>query len=66
MNKDQIKGNWKQFKGEVKQEWGKLTNDDLDYIAGSRDKLEGKVQERYGIEREVAKKRVDNFYQKYD
>ena len=61
MNWDQIEGKWKQFKGSAKQNWGKLTDDDLDYISGSRDKLIGKIQERYGMQKEDAQKRVDQW-----
>jgi len=46
MNWDQVEGKWQQFKGSVKQKWGKLTDDDLDVIAGKRDQLVGKIQER--------------------
>jgi len=49
MNWDQMEGKWKQAKGAVKQKWGKLTDDDLDVIAGQKDKLVGRIQERYGI-----------------
>ena len=49
-------GNWKQFKGQVKEKWGKLTDDDLDVVAGKRDQLLGKIQERYGITKEEAEK----------
>ena len=59
MNWDQIKGKWKQAKGKAQQQWGKLTDDDLDVIAGHREELVGKVQERYGIEKEEAEKQVD-------
>lgn len=58
MNSDQIDGNWKQFKGEVKRQWGKLTDNHLDQIDGSREKLAGKIQESYGIAREEAEKQV--------
>ena len=61
MNWDQIEGNWKQFKGEAKRQWGKLTNDDLDVIEGNRDKLVGKIQERYGIAKDEAERRVDRW-----
>ena len=56
MNWDQMEGKWKQMKGAVKQKWGKLTDDDLDVIAGKQDQLLGKIQERYGITREAAEK----------
>jgi uncharacterized protein YjbJ (UPF0337 family) len=61
MNWDQIEGKWKQVKGTVKQKWGKLTDDDLEVIAGSRDKLVGKIQERYGIGKETAEQEVDSW-----
>lgn len=60
-NWDQIEGNWKQLKGSAREQWGKLTNDDLDVIGGKRDKLIGKIQERYGIEREAAEKQVEDY-----
>ncbi len=59
MNKDIFKGNWKQFKGKAKKQWGKLTDDDLDVIEGNTDILAGKIQERYGISKEEAKKQID-------
>jgi len=58
MNWDQIAGNWKQVKGVVKKKWGKLTDDDVDVIAGKRDILLGKIQERHGIAREEAEKEL--------
>jgi len=61
MNWDQIQGKWKQMKGSAKQQWGKLTDDDLDIIAGQRDKLIGRLQERYGIARDEAEKRADEW-----
>ena len=61
MNWDQIAGNWKQMKGSLRERWGKLTDDDLTVIAGQRDKLVGKVQERYGIAREEAQKMADEW-----
>jgi uncharacterized protein YjbJ (UPF0337 family) len=61
MNWDQIEGKWKQMKGSVKQKWGKLTDDDLDYIAGSRDKFVGRIQERYGIAKDEAQKQADEW-----
>ncbi|HYG77864.1 MAG TPA: CsbD family protein [Planctomycetota bacterium] len=59
MNIDILKGQWKQLKGDVKQWWGKLTDDDLEYIDGSKDKLIGKLQERYGYTREKAEEEAD-------
>jgi uncharacterized protein YjbJ (UPF0337 family) len=61
MNWDQIEGKWKQAKGAVKQRWGRLTDDDLDIIAGQRDQLIGKIQERYGITKEAAEKEVEKW-----
>ena len=58
MNWDKIEGNWKQFKGKVKERWGKLTDDQLEQIAGSRDQLVGRLQEGYGISREEAERAV--------
>jgi uncharacterized protein YjbJ (UPF0337 family) len=59
MNSDQMEGKWKQLKGSVREKWGKLTDDDLEVIAGNKDKLLGKLQERYGITREEAEKQSD-------
>jgi uncharacterized protein YjbJ (UPF0337 family) len=61
MNWDQVEGQWKQIKGSAKQQWGKLTDDDLDVIAGKKDQLLGKLQERYGIQREEAKKQAEQW-----
>jgi uncharacterized protein YjbJ (UPF0337 family) len=58
MNQDTISGKWMQFKGMIQEQWGKLTDDDLDKIAGKRDQLLGKVQERYGIAREEAERQI--------
>src|ERR1044071_3755007 len=60
MNWDRVSGNWKQFRGKVKEQWGKLTDDELDQINGNREQLEGKIQERYGIAKDVAKKQIDD------
>ncbi|ABA56804.1 CsbD family protein [Nitrosococcus oceani] len=61
INWDQIEGNWKQFKGHARQKWGKLTDDEIDEAAGNKQILAGKIQERYGIEREEAEKQVEEF-----
>ncbi len=61
MNKEEIKGKWNQLKGEVKKQWGKLTDDDLDRIEGNRDILIGKIQERYGKSKEEAEREVDQY-----
>jgi uncharacterized protein YjbJ (UPF0337 family) len=59
MNWDQIEGKWKQMKGTVRQKWAKLTDDDLEYIAGNRDNFSGRLQERYGIAKEEAERQLD-------
>ena len=61
MNWEQVKGKWKQMKGSVKKRWGKLTDDDLEFIAGKRDELVGRIQERYGISKEEAQDQIDNW-----
>jgi len=61
MNEDRIEGNWKQVKGKVKEQWGKLTDDDLDVIAGKRDQLLGRIQERHGIAKDEAERQVKSF-----
>jgi len=61
MNWDQISGQWTQIKGSVREKWGKLTDDDLELVAGNRDKLIGKLQERYGLEKDRALASVDKF-----
>ena len=61
MNEDRMGGNWKQFKGKIKEQWGKLTDDDLDVIAGKRDQLLGRIQQRHGLARDEAEREVDNF-----
>jgi uncharacterized protein YjbJ (UPF0337 family) len=61
MNWDRIEGNWKQFKGKAKQKWGELTDDDLDKLAGKRDQLIGKIQERKGIARDKAEQEVNEW-----
>ncbi|HLH42794.1 MAG TPA: CsbD family protein [Bryobacteraceae bacterium] len=61
MNQDQLLGKWKQLRGSVKQQFGKLTDDDLNVIGGKRDLLIGKLQERYGYAREEAQRRADEW-----
>jgi uncharacterized protein YjbJ (UPF0337 family) len=61
MNWDTVKGNWKQFSGMVKEKWGKLTDDDLTAVAGKRDQLLGKLQERYGYAKDQAERELDDF-----
>ena len=59
MNWDRVEGQWKQMRGSAREKWGKLTDDDLDQIAGKRDKLVGLLQERYGIARDEAETRAE-------
>ena len=61
MNSDQLKGNWNILKGKARQKWGKLTDDELEQVAGNRDELVGKIQKEYGIAREEAEKQVDEW-----
>ena len=61
MNRDAVQGNWKQFKGLARHQWGKLTDDDLAVAAGKREELAGRLQERYGIAREKAEAEVDEW-----
>ncbi len=61
MNWDQAAGNWKKFKGAIKEKWGELTDDELDVIAGKRDKLVGAIQEKYGMTREEAEREVGEY-----
>ena len=61
MNWDQVEGKWKQSKGKFREKWGKLTDDDLQVIAGKRDQLVGRLQERYGFAKEEAQRQADAF-----
>jgi uncharacterized protein YjbJ (UPF0337 family) len=63
MNWDQMEGKWKQAKGSIKEKFGKLTDDDLTVINGNREKFVGKIQERYGVAKEEAQKRADEWAQ---
>ena len=61
MDWDRIEGNWKQFRGKVKEKWGALTDDDLDRIEGNREQLEGQLQERYGKAKDEVRKDVNDW-----
>ena len=61
MNWDRIEGNWKEFNGKVQQHWGDLTNDDLDVIKGKRTELAGRLQQRYGYQKEEAEKQINTW-----
>jgi uncharacterized protein YjbJ (UPF0337 family) len=65
MNDDVFKGKWHQLKGEMKSQWGKLTDDDFDRAEGDAEKLIGRVQERYGYQRDQAKREVDDFIRRH-
>ena len=58
MNQDRIRGRWKQLKGKVQEQWGKLTDDDLDVIAGRRDQLLGRIQQRHGLAKDQAERQL--------
>jgi uncharacterized protein YjbJ (UPF0337 family) len=61
MNWDQLRGMWNQLTGDVKRHWGKLTDDDLQMVEGDRQRLVGKIQERYGVTKEEADRQVDDW-----
>jgi uncharacterized protein YjbJ (UPF0337 family) len=61
MNWDRIEGNWKEFKGKAQQQWGKLTNDDLDVVEGKRKELAGRLQQRYGVAQDEAERQIDTW-----
>ena len=61
MNADRLEGNWKQLKGKMREKWGKLTDNDWETVAGKKDQLLGKLQERYGYTREQAERDYDDF-----
>jgi uncharacterized protein YjbJ (UPF0337 family) len=64
MDWDRIQGNWKQLKGKIREQWGHLTDDDLEKVAGQRDQLEGRIEERYGISKDEVRKQVDEWLKK--
>jgi uncharacterized protein YjbJ (UPF0337 family) len=65
MNEDRMKGGWKQFKGRIKEKWGKLTDDELDVMEGKRDQIIGKIQERYGLAKDEAARQYDELEGEY-
>jgi len=65
MNADQLKGKWKEMTGSVKAQWGDLTDDDVAEAGGEREKLAGKIQQRYGKSKEEAEREVDEFMAKH-
>ena len=64
MNWEQFDGKWKQLKGSAREQWGKLTDDDIERISGQRDQLIGKIQERYGLAKDIAEKQADEWWTK--
>jgi uncharacterized protein YjbJ (UPF0337 family) len=65
MNWDHIEGQWKDMKGKVREQWGKLTDDDLDVIGGKRDQLVGRIQQRYGTVKDDAEREVREFEERH-
>ena len=61
MNSDQLEGNWKQLKGKMREQWGKLTDNDWETIAGKKDQLVGRIEERYGIAKADAERQADEW-----
>ena len=61
MNWDQVEGKWKEMRGQVKEKWGKLTDDDLTFAGGKRDQLLGRIQERYGIAKDEAERQLKDW-----
>jgi len=66
MNWDRIEGNWKQLKGQVREQWGRLTDDEFDVIGGKRDRLSGSLQNSYGIAKDEAEKQIKDFEAKVE
>ena len=66
MNSDRLEGNWKQIKGKVKEQWGKLTDDDLNVIDGKVDQLNGRLQERYGMTKDEAERQISDWQRRAD
>ena len=58
---DRLEGNWKEFQGKVQQKWGKLTNDDMNVVAGKRTELSGRLQQRYGYAKDQAEREIDTW-----
>jgi uncharacterized protein YjbJ (UPF0337 family) len=65
MNWDRIQGAWREYKGKAKQQWGKLTDDDLDQVDGRREELAGKIQNRYGIAKDEAERQIDDWSRRW-
>jgi uncharacterized protein YjbJ (UPF0337 family) len=61
MNWDQIKGKWHEIKGSIRAKWGELTDDEIEELDGNREKMVGKIQQKYGVAKEEAEKQVDEW-----
>lgn len=66
MNENILEGKWKQLRGSIRERWGELTDDELDQIAGKRDRLAGMLQERYGYSQLEAEQQIDDFLTEWD
>jgi len=66
MNEDTLKGQWMQIKGKVREQWGKLTDDDLDQVQGTSEQLVGRIQERYGLAKDEARRQVNDWLSRFD
>lgn len=66
MNRNVLEGNWKQLRGAIREKWGELTNDEVDQIAGKRDKLAGLLQEKYGYTQMEAERQIDEFLENWE
>lgn len=66
MNRNILEGNWKQIRGTIREKWGELTDDELDQIAGKRDRLAGVLQERYGYTQMEAERQIDEFLESWE
>jgi uncharacterized protein YjbJ (UPF0337 family) len=64
MNTDIVKGNWKEIKGKIKQQWAKFTDDEIAQLKGSYEELEGQIQKKYGWQKEQARTEINNFLRK--
>jgi uncharacterized protein YjbJ (UPF0337 family) len=61
MNWDRIEGNWQQLQGKIRQQWAKLTDDDVELVEGKRTELAGRIQQRYGVARDEAERQIDSW-----
>jgi len=66
MNWDTVKGDWKRFKGKVREQWGELTDDEIDQVHGRREQLEGLLQKKFGLAKDEVKRQVDRFEMSFE